>query len=113
MQPLKFTVLRDHIKLARQMRFEWDETIPLGRLASDSKRPYGDGDIPRSVAEAINLDFVEESNGQLFLNGQQEKYCLKLHRDMETVMQIICSTGQFKSGNYEREEYTNNWKRIN
>lgn len=105
-----FEVTRDHIKLVKSILVYWNEDIE--RVVIDSKRPYGDSDIPRSVAEAINLDFVETEGGELRLTSQQEKYCWKLHKDMATVLQIVLSTGQFKSGEYECNEYDYEWKKV-
>ena len=40
----KFTVTKDHIKLARNVVFDWiePESLPLGRVVMDRRRPYGD-----------------------------------------------------------------------
>lgn len=105
-----FELTRDHIKLVKSILVYWNEDIE--RVVIDSKRPYGDSDIPRSVAEAIKLDFVEVQGGELKLTSQQEKYCWKLHKDMATVLQIVLSTGQFKSGEYECDEYGYEWKKV-
>lgn len=106
-----FTVTRDHIKLVRGLQIEWNENTDcsLGVPSANGKRPYGNSDVATDVAELIKLDFVDEEKG---LTKQQEKYCFQLHRDMETVLQIVLYTGKFKTGDYECEEYTSEWKRI-
>ena len=113
MRKTEFTVTKDHIKLARNIVFDWNdsEEMPLGRLMMDRRRPYGDSDIPKSVAEAIGLKGVEVSSGEIFLTKSQEDYCLKLHREMEIVMQIVVETGKFKSGNYVCD-YFDGWKYV-
>lgn len=105
-----FELTRDHIKLVKSILVYWNEDIE--RVVIDSKRPYGDSDIPRSVAEAIKLDFVEVQGGELKLTSQQEKYCWKLHKNMATVLQIVLSTGAFKTGDYECDEYETNWRKV-
>lgn len=106
----RFEVTRDHIKLVKSILVYWDENSK--RVVIDQKRPYGDSDIPRSVSEAIGLDFVEIEGGELRLTSQQEKYCWKIHKDMGTVLQIVLGTGQFKSGEYEYDEYSSEWKKV-
>lgn len=105
-----FEVTRDHIKLVRAILVGWNEDTE--RVEIDTKRPYGDSDIPRSVAEAIDLDFVEIEGGEMRLTYQQEQRCWKLHRDMATVLQIIFSSGELKSGKYEYDEENDKWKRL-
>lgn len=105
-----FEVTRDHIKLVKSILVYWNEDTQ--RVNIDSKRPYGDSDIPRSIAEAIDLDFVEIEGGELRLTSQQEKYCWKLHKDMAIVLQIVLSTGQFKSGDYVSDQYFLEWKKV-
>lgn len=113
MRRTRFTVTKDHIKLARNIVFDWNdgEELPLGRLMMDRRRPYGDSDIPRSVADAIGLKGVEVSSGEIFLTLEQEDYCIKLHNEMLTVMQIVVSTGKFKTGTYE-SDYGLEWKYV-
>ena len=113
MRKTRFTVTKDHIKLARNIVFDWNdsEEVPLGRLMMDRRRPYGDSNIPRSIADAVWLKGVEVSSGEIFLTKEQEDYCLKLHREMETVLQIIVETGKFKSGTYEYT-YFEGWKYV-
>lgn len=113
MRTTKFIVTKDHIKLARNIVFDWSnsEELPLGRLMMDRRRPYGDSDIPRSVADAIGMKGVEVSSGEIFLTPKQEGYCIKLHNEMLTVMQIIVSTGKFKTGTYE-SDYGLEWKYV-
>ena len=106
-----FSVTRDHIKLVRGLIIEWNDNTDcdLGVPSANGKRPYGNSDVPEDVAEIIKLDFVDEEKG---LNKEQEKYCIKLHKDMGTVLQIVLSTGAFKTGEYECDEYGTDWKRI-
>ena len=109
----KFTVTKDHIKLARNVVFDWIEpgSLPLGRVVMDRRRPYGDSNIPRSVADAIGMKGVEVSSGEIFLTLEQEDYCIRLHNEMLTVMQIVVSTGKFKTGTYE-SDYGLEWKLV-
>lgn len=113
MRKTRFTVTKEHIKLARNIVFDWNdsEELPLGRLMMDRRRPYGDSDIPRSVADAIGLKGVEVSSGEIFLTSKQEDYCIKLHREMETVMQIIVDIGKFKEGEYWYNAF-DGWKHV-
>ncbi len=105
-----FTITRDHIKLIRSINVGWNEDSK--RPCIDSKRPYGDSDVPRSIAEAIKLDFVEIQGEKMALTSQQEKYCWQLNKDMATVLQIVLSTGAFKTGEYECNEYETDWKKV-
>lgn len=106
-----FEVTRDHIKLVKRLIIEWNDRTDFrpGVPTINGKRPYGNSDVIEDIAEIINLDFYDREKG---LTAQQEKYCLKLHMDMETVLQIVLSTGAFKSGEYECDEYSVEWKKV-
>jgi hypothetical protein len=52
-QPTPLTVTADHLALLERMTFDWDDDIEYGGVASDFKRPYGNGDVDTDVAEIL------------------------------------------------------------
>lgn len=50
----EFTVTEDHLKLLRHIRgVRWDPGEGFGAPFINSKRPYGNSDVPRDVAEIL------------------------------------------------------------
>lgn len=75
-----FEVRPEHLKLLRRMHVGWND-IEYGAPEIDPKRPYGNSSVENDVREILcapNLgsDKVRE-----------------LHREMQTVLQILVSTG--------------------
>src|SRR5260370_25490215 len=49
----EFTVTEDHLKLLRHVHLYWDYGEGYGAPASDPKRPYGNSDVGRGIAEIL------------------------------------------------------------
>lgn len=90
----RFSVTEDHLLLARAMNVGWcgDE---FGAPQIDPKRPYGNSDT---------LGDIEK------ITGRSQPNPHRLHREMETVLQIILATGYFREGDYVADEYRRNWR---
>lgn len=102
---MKFTLTENHIKLLRRCWVEWDD-CETGAPAINPKRPYGNsyvaGDIHQTLTGRRSDDLSED---------QEDQYLL-LHRETETALQVILSTGSFTPGDYVCEKYSNKWKAV-
>jgi hypothetical protein len=49
------TVTAEHVKLLRAMSFDWDGGIEFGCIATDTKRPFGNGGVPSDIEELLGL----------------------------------------------------------
>lgn len=81
----EFEVKPEHLLLLKNMWVihNYDE---FGAPTVDPKRPYGNGDV---------LGDLEE-----FLPGRSEHELLKLHQELEIVLQIALATQKFAPGKY-------------
>ena len=50
----EFTVTEDHLKLLRHVHLYWDYGEGYGAPAIDPKRPYGNSDVERDIAEILD-----------------------------------------------------------
>lgn len=106
---MKFEVTEEHIKLLRRAYVEWGE-IESGAPAIDGKRPYGNSDVTRDVAEILGLELITDRYGDTVLTYEQGQYCDKIHRETEYALQIFLCMGEMKPGVYIRkDEYDRAW----
>ena len=49
----EFTVTEDHLELLRHVHLYWDYGEGYGAPAIDPKRPYGNSDVERDIAEIL------------------------------------------------------------
>lgn len=97
-----FTITEDHIKLAKRMYVGWQD-CETGAPEIDPKRPYGNSNVEIDVAEILGWDFDDE------LSADQIATAMKIHHEMQTVLQIGLQCGTFMLGEYERVGYFE-WK---
>lgn len=103
----EFTVTEDHIKLAREMNVDWEHT-EFGAPAIDGKRPYGDSNVTRDMAEILEIPVPDEGED---LSDELEERLTRIHAEMGVVLQIALVTGEFKAGRYVLpERYSNRWE---
>ena len=100
----EFTVTNDHIKLIEKFNVgNWDNS-EFGAPTIDPKRPYGNSDVVGDVCDILGWENSEE----IYLYTKVHD----LHRELETVMQILISNARhgLKQGLYVRHNnYTPNW----
>lgn len=95
-----FRILPEHLTLLRNMYWRWDDT-EFGAPAVDSKRPYGNSSVYSDLAEILGVKGEDTSNGYEELTEEQEAYLWKLHRETETVLEILISSGMMHPGLYQ------------
>jgi len=104
-----FEITEDHLKLLDRMWVGW-ESCEFGAPAIDCKRPYGNSFVYGDIAEIIGIEFDEDHE----FNDEQIERMNKLHKEMQTVLQILVVNARtgITVGSYECEEYGTNWKRM-
>jgi hypothetical protein len=105
-----FEVTEKHIKLLKRAYVEWLE-IESGAPAIDPKRPYGNSDVVKDVAEILGLEPIIDRYGEKTWTHEQGKLCEKLHRETEYALQIFLCMGEIKPGVYiQKDKYnTREW----
>jgi hypothetical protein len=96
-----FRVLPEHLTLLRNMYWRWDD-CEFGAPAVDSKRPYGNSSVYLDLAEILGVKGEDASSGYEELTREQEEYLWKLHRETETVLAILISSGIMQPGLYKK-----------
>lgn len=102
----KFTVTEDHLKLLGRAYVTWDD-CEFGAPGINCKRPYGNSSVYSDIAEILDIK-PEGEDGDF--TAQQEQLMNSLHRETQTVLQIILVTGVMIAGDYEADKYDTNWR---
>lgn len=98
---MRFTITEMHLKLLKHTYWTW-ENCEYGAAAIDCKRPFGNSDVVDDVRDIFSNPGLDED--------QIEQLC----RDLVHVLQIACVTGEFKTGEYYREDVysARSWKKY-
>jgi hypothetical protein len=103
----QFEVTPDHIKLLQAMYVDWNDS-ENGAPTINPKRPYGNSDVTCDIAKILGWDLPEDED------EIDEKYNIqadKIHREMETCLQILLVNMSIEQGIYEKESYRKDWKK--
>lgn len=111
----KFNVTEEHMKLLKQMWVSWDD-CEFGAPEIDPKRPYGNSDVYDDMAEILGIKKPDVEDWVLSDAAPSAKLCKrldKLHKEMETVLQILVRNPEgISPGRYGKEKYDANWRRA-
>lgn len=95
-----FEVTEDHLKLLKHSHIIW-RASEYGAPAIDPKRPYGNSSVESDIAEILEWGKYDNERAE------------KIHRELETVLQIVLVTQTFQPGLYNlRNEYTTDWIKL-
>ena len=95
-----FEVTEEHLKLLKHSHIMW-KASEYGAPMIDPKRPYGNTSVESDIAEILGWDKEDSQRAE------------KLHRELETVLQIVLVTQTFEPGLYNiRNEYTTDWIKL-
>lgn len=102
----EFKVTEQHLTLLRNANVSWDG-CEFGAPAIDCKRPYGNSDAYGDMLKLLNLP-APDDDGEI--PDETREWLYDLHVALETALQVVLSTGQFKPGRYRAPKYTRNWE---
>jgi len=109
MKRQKFTVTKEHIKLLKHMYTSWYD-CEYGAPCIDPKRPYGNGSVEEDMIEILGIK-TKIKDGEI--SEVTSNYVEKLHKEMETVLQILVRNAGIKVGTYQTsDEYEVDWKLV-
>lgn len=106
----EFRVLPEHITLLRKSRVSWNPA-QNGAACIDTKYPYGHSDLVRSTALLLGVPVCSGEDLEPFTEESRE-HVRRLHRQTETVLSIVLSTGQMSPGLYRRPTLYSEWERV-
>lgn len=105
-----FEVTQDHLKLLKRLQFGYDEYTEFGAPEVDPKRPYGNSDVYEDIAEILGIEPVSDDYWDEEFTDEQKAYMLKVHKEMEHVLQILVRHNSLGTGTYTRRNYQ--WHRA-
>jgi len=111
----QFELTENHIKLLRNMYFDYDEYTETGAPCADPKRPYGNSSVVYDVYEIIfekNWEATDDDEDEMDDELQDE--LMTIHYETATALQIILATRSFEPGIYELEDYHDrfSWRKV-
>jgi hypothetical protein len=109
----EFTVTDEHLRLLRHAYVWWEAGEFLGAPSIDSKRPYGNSNIYRDIAEILDVPETEWADEELNPSTDAEWRFLRLHVETAIALQIALATGEFRTGRYVRDDEwgSDRWRR--
>lgn len=107
----RFILTEEHIKLLRRAYVSWDD-CEFGAPSIDPKRPYGNGDVVRDIAEILGEKAKTCPRCGESLEAIDDERYRKLHTETQSALQIVLATGAFEPGAYEAEDYTRDWRKA-
>ena len=105
----KFSVKADHIKLLKRMCVGWQD-CEFGAPEIDPKRPYGNSDVLSDIAFIVGLRETDHEEDEF--SDAEAEHLTKLHKEMETVLQIVLCCNGAKLGEYTSDEIGDTWKLV-
>lgn len=109
----EFTVTEDHLKLLDRICFGYDDWTEFGAPEVDPKRPYGNSSVYEDIAEILSIE-PEENDGYSYttFSPAQKDYMLKVHKEMQFVLQILVNNRGITTGNYVSNNYGLDWTKV-
>ena len=113
---LIFEVTENHLKLIKLNVIHWcffDGTHNEGYFYQDVKRPYGNSDWVKDIADALGVepdcedkDYPEDK----YFSESLEYFLICHHIDMKVVMNILCQNLSIQKGKYKRDSLYDDWE---
>ena len=107
MHTMTFVLTAEHVKLLRRTNVSWDG-CEFGAPGVDPKRPYGNRDVHGDMAEILGRELERDKDG--VITDALLKRLDKLHKETETALQVVLTSGSFKPGTYVAQKYIRNWR---
>lgn len=97
-----FKLTEAHIKLLQRANIS-NSCIEWGSPAIDGKRPFGNGDLHRDIADILGLPYDDD-------NESLRDYLWSVYEQLQTALEIVLHNQTFTPGTFESEGY--GWIRI-
>lgn len=106
----RFQLTDEHIALLTgngRVWIEWDHAMN-GAPCMDAKRPYGNSDLPRDIADILGWEYDPEEG----VSNEQFARALRLHNQTQMALEVILNARTFEPGTYQTGPWGVDWKRI-
>ena len=109
----KFELKPEHVVLLRHASVRWED-CEFGAPAIDCKRPYGNSGVITDIREMFGYVGKECPHcGEIIPNENDptDDELRKLHKETETALQVVLSSGSFEPGMYVCTDLGKSWTR--
>lgn len=109
----EFEITDKHLALLRRSYVSWDD-CEFGAPAIDCKRPYGNSDVVRDVAEIVVDGFIDRGDADqaVYVDIHADELA-RLHVETGIALQICLTLGTFEAGTYRRPNtYSPRWAKV-
>ncbi len=106
-----FEITEEHLLLLRNAYVDWND-MEFGSPSIEPKRPYGNSDVLRDIAELLNPSMVGWDPDRI--EEYTEKHfdrLTRLHVETGIALEICLRRAEFKSGWYRKVRW-NEWERF-
>lgn len=92
-----FNLTDAHLKLLKRANIS-ETGIEWGSVGIDGKRPFGNGDLYRDIAEILGMPY-DEGNESL------RDYLISVYRQLGDALEIVLHNQKFETGTYKEINY--------
>ncbi|GLS44495.1 hypothetical protein [Methylobacterium brachythecii] len=110
-EQISFEVTPEHLKLIPNLALRWDDENDVPGV--DPKRPYG-AMTWYTVEMAVHLGEAppKDDEGRAILSDEQEERLMRLHREMQPVLQIFLRSADLAPGMFRQPAGTIGWEPV-
>ena len=84
-----------------------------GHVGLDCKRPFGNGDLVGDMAKILGIEPGPTDDGEEhWPPGTHDKMVRMFEDELPVALSIVLAAGTFETGQYECDEYRDNWRRV-
>lgn len=105
-----FTMTEEHVKLLRAACVDW-WSMEYGAPCIEPKRPYGNSNVVSDIADILGIKWKRDEEDDYMPIALCERLG-ELHKETQTALQIILTTGSFEPGDYVAGDYDRNWRPV-
>ena len=107
----RFEIKEEHLQLLQRACISWED-CEFGAPCIDCKRPYGNSDVYNDISDILKIEPEIKGKYENEFSNDQYDYMMKLHKELETVLEIVLRTKSFDVGFYEAKRYSSNWNKV-
>lgn len=98
----------EHLKLLRRAYVRWED-CEYGAPSIDCKRPYGNSDVLRDIAQILDVEWDDDAWENGGLDAEAAARLRRLHEETETALQVMLQCASLRPGHYVSHRY-GQWK---
>jgi hypothetical protein len=106
-EPKTFILTDEHVILLRHLSV--DDVVDRAPQI-DTRRPYGNGDYIKDIAELLDVELVETYDEEMVIRKEDGERLEKLHQSLGWALQVVLASGLFTPGVYKTSgQYVRDW----